>query len=57
MLDPFRVIVEESMRLEREIFREDKKNKEVTWEIRMKKKLGLDSSGNYAQLTLCLVYI
>ena len=44
-LDPFREIVEESIRIEREMYKAEKANKEKSWEQNMKKKLGMADSG------------
>lgn len=44
-LDPYRDIVEESIKIEREMFKAEKANKEKSWEEKMKQKLGLDDEG------------
>lgn len=56
-MDPYRDIVEESMRLEREVFKQEKRNKEISWELRMKKKLGIDESGKTISLFLERLFI
>ena len=44
-LDPYRDIVEDSIKIEREMYKSEKANKEKSWEHTMKKKLDMDDSG------------
>lgn len=44
-LDPYRGIVEESIKIEREMFKVERARKEQSWEEKMKQKLGLDDPG------------